>query len=70
MLCTTRNMKEKDLLNNWRRVNVACTRAKRKLLFIGSQLELRKLAIMDQFLDLMEQKDWVYEFDKDDMRNI
>jgi DNA replication ATP-dependent helicase Dna2 len=63
-------MREKDLLNNWRRVNVACTRAKRKLLFVGSEKELRDLAIMDQFLDLMTEKDWIFNFDKHYMKNI
>lgn len=54
VLCSTREMKEKELLSNWRRLNVACTRAKRKLIFVGSVVDLRKIGIMDKLLDLCE----------------
>ena len=36
------------LLRDWRRVNVAFTRAKKKLILIGSELALRSIPIWDE----------------------
>ena len=39
-----------DLLKDWRRTNVAITRAKRKMLLVGSAQTLRASAVFDQLL--------------------
>ena len=36
------------LLRDWRRVNVAFTRAKKKLILVGSELALRSIPIWDE----------------------
>ena len=52
--------KEKsELLENWRRVNVALTRAKKKLIIVGSINELRKVKGLESLLDLILENKWV-----------
>lgn len=48
-----------DLLRDWRRVNVAVTRAKRKLILIGSLMTLKGSLLLQELFDLLELKDWV-----------
>jgi AAA domain len=48
-----------DLLKDWRRVNVAFTRAKKKLVVIGSLSTLQSSPLFSQFLDLLEQHNWI-----------
>lgn len=48
-----------DLLRDWRRVNVAVTRAKRKLILIGSLATLKGSLLLQELFDLLERKDWV-----------
>lgn len=48
-----------DLLRDWRRVNVAVTRAKRKLILIGSLMTLKGSLLLQELFDLLEHKDWV-----------
>lgn len=50
-----------ELLKDWRRINVAFTRAKKKLLVIGSALTLRASEICAGFLDLMAKNGWHYQ---------
>ncbi|GAA5907066.1 hypothetical protein JCM8208_004503 [Rhodotorula glutinis] len=50
-----------DLLKDWRRVNVVLTRAKAKLVLFGSRSTLSHNALMREFLNLVEGKEWVYE---------
>jgi len=48
-----------DLLKDWRRINVALTRARAKLIIIGSRQTLRTDPLLAQFLDLMAAKAWI-----------
>ncbi|KAK8037880.1 hypothetical protein PG994_014647 [Apiospora phragmitis] len=57
-----------DLLKDWRRINVAFTRAKTKLLVVGSRSTLRgsgESEMVSRFVRLMEERDWVYELPAD-----
>ncbi|KYK55055.1 DNA replication factor Dna2 [Drechmeria coniospora] len=52
-----------DLLKDWRRINVAFTRAKSKLLVVGSLNTLKhsgKENMLSQIITLMEERDWIY----------
>lgn len=69
VLCTTRDLKTKDLLQNWKRVNVACTRAKSKLVLVGSEKKLSKLPVMEKFLKLIKENGWMYDFDRDEIED-
>lgn len=48
-----------DLLRDWRRINVAFTRAKSKLIVFGSRQTLHTSALFKSFLDLMASNEWV-----------
>ncbi|KAF9188141.1 Tripartite DNA replication factor [Haplosporangium sp. Z 767] len=48
-----------ELLKDWRRINVAFTRAKTKLVVFGSRQTLQGSPIFERFLKLIEQQDWV-----------
>ena len=50
-----------DLLKDWRRVNVALTRARTKLLVLGSKQTLVSNELLKQFVQLMEAKGWWYD---------
>ena len=50
-----------DLLKDWRRVNVALTRARTKLLIIGSRETLKGNELLQRFVELMETKKWRYD---------
>jgi DNA replication ATP-dependent helicase Dna2 len=57
-----------ELLKDWRRINVAFTRAKTKLLVVGSRETLRgrgageeEEEMVSRFVGLMEEKKWVRE---------
>lgn len=50
-----------DLLRDWRRVNVALTRARTKLLVVGSEATLREgNELLGKFVGLMKQQQWTY----------
>jgi DNA replication ATP-dependent helicase Dna2 len=50
-----------DLLRDWRRVNVAFTRARTKLLVVGSRTTLRDgNELLCKYVRLVEDKGWVY----------
>lgn len=57
-----------DLLKDWRRINVAFTRAKTKLLVVGSRDTLQNCGedeMVSRFVRLMEERDWVYDLPAD-----
>jgi DNA replication ATP-dependent helicase Dna2 len=57
-----------DLLKDWRRINVAFTRAKTKLLVVGSRDTLRGCGdgeMLSRFVRLMEDRHWVFDLAPD-----
>ncbi|KAK2603533.1 DNA replication endonuclease-helicase Dna2 [Conoideocrella luteorostrata] len=61
-----------DLLKDWRRINVAFTRAKTKLLVVGSMNTLKhsgKENMLSRFISLMEERDWIYNLPGDAMES-
>ena len=50
-----------ELLKDWRRVNVALTRARTKLLVLGSKSTLVGNELLRNFIALMQGKDWWYD---------
>ncbi|KAL4743695.1 AAA domain-containing protein [Aspergillus similis] len=59
-----------DLLSDWRRVNVAFTRARTKLLVLGSKNTLRNgNELLGKYVDLVEKRGWVYNLPKNAVEN-
>lgn len=51
-----------ELLKDWRRINVAMTRAKRKMIIIGSKSTVSKGdEVLKKLVDLMERKKWMLD---------
>lgn len=50
-----------ELLKDWRRINVAFTRAKSKLIIIGSQGTLANDFLLNTFLHLVHERGWAYD---------
>lgn len=48
-----------ELLKDWRRLNVAVTRAKHKLLMVGSAATLRRYAPVEKLLSHLQQEDMI-----------
>ncbi|CAO3599551.1 unnamed protein product [Absidia cylindrospora] len=53
------------LLRDWRRLNVAFTRAKSKLILFGSLSTLKHSSLLGNFLNLLEKNQWIYTLPKD-----
>lgn len=61
-----------ELLKDWRRINVAFTRAKTKLLVVGSKSTLQGFGkdesggqeMVSRFVGFMEEKGWIYDLPK------
>ncbi|BGP57825.1 DNA replication endonuclease-helicase Dna2 [Rhodotorula sphaerocarpa] len=49
-----------DLLKDRRRINVCLTRAKAKLIIVGSRTTVSNAPVMRELLDLVSERDWVY----------
>ncbi|KAI5962760.1 dna2 [Candida theae] len=63
IISLVRSNKEKnagDLLKEWRRLNVAVTRAKSKLIIFGSRSTLSTNVTTKTFIDFLESKGWYY----------
>ncbi|KAH0562444.1 hypothetical protein GP486_002869 [Trichoglossum hirsutum] len=50
-----------DLLRDWRRINVALTRARTKLLILGSRETMKGDGLMEKFLKVVEGRGWVFD---------
>jgi DNA replication ATP-dependent helicase Dna2 len=64
MSCVRSNSERKvgDLLRDWRRVNVAFTRARTKMLIVGSKNTLRDGSeLLGRFIRLMDERGWIYD---------
>ena len=48
-----------DLMKDWRRMNVAFTRARSKLIIVGSFKTLQATPSLQEFLNVMESQDWI-----------
>ena len=49
------------LLHDWRRVNVALTRARHKLVLVGSETTLKHIPLLASLLQLLQERAWVVE---------
>lgn len=50
-----------ELLRDWRRINVAITRAKKKLILIGSKKTVVTSDILKNLIELIEKKNWLVD---------
>jgi len=64
---STRNVG--TLLKDWRRINVAFTRAKRKLIIIGSRTTLSYNHLLSAFFSIIDEKGWHIPLPKDAHRH-
>eukprot|EP00955_Chlamydomonas_euryale_P116561 366426-Chlamydomonas_euryale.AAC.25 len=53
------------LLADWQRINVAVTRAKHKLLLLGSATTLRATPLLGALIELVESRGWKVQLPKD-----
>ena len=58
-----------DLLKDWRRINVAVTRARSKLVLFGSKSTLGADALLEKLLGLLEGRRWVLDLPVDAERS-
>ncbi|KAG7845359.1 hypothetical protein KL941_003205 [Ogataea angusta] len=54
-----------ELLREWRRVNVAMTRAKSKLIILGSEKLMKTIPQFEGFMSLVSSHNWVYQLPRD-----
>lgn len=54
-----------DLLKDWRRMNVAFTRARSKLVILGSRRTLRSNLLLERFLRLVDGRGWAVDVPAD-----
>ncbi len=48
-----------DLLTDWRRLNVAISRARNKLVLVGDQATLRAVHMLQEMFRLLRERDWI-----------
>jgi hypothetical protein len=56
------------LLTDRRRINVAFTRARSKLVLFGCARTLKASDVMKEMIELMESRGWVHELDEEELR--
>ncbi|GBG86492.1 hypothetical protein CBR_g41486 [Chara braunii] len=59
-----------SLLADWRRVNVALTRAKKKLIMIGSRMTLSSVPVLCKLIELVDGEGWLMEMPADALQQI
>jgi DNA replication ATP-dependent helicase Dna2 len=62
VLSTVRSMNDRsvgDLLRDWRRVNVALTRSRKKLIITGSLQIMERIPVLSKLRKLLLEKNWV-----------
>ena len=59
-----------ELLKDWRRINVAITRAKHKIIMIGSKETLSFSPVLKRLIALIESKHWLIQGDCSFLDNI
>lgn len=58
------------LLADWRRINVAITRARHKLVLLGSASTLRSIPLFQHLLDLVQERGWYIPLPADSLDAI
>ncbi|KAI9068877.1 Dna2-domain-containing protein [Trametes sanguinea] len=48
-----------ELVKDWRRMNVSFTRARSKLIIVGSRKTLQSAPLLSEFFDLMDNQGWI-----------
>ena len=48
-----------ELVKDWRRMNVSFTRARSKLIIIGSRKTLQQAPLLTEFFELMDDQGWI-----------
>jgi DNA replication ATP-dependent helicase Dna2 len=65
-LCANKQrVKTGDLVKDWRRMNVAFTRARSKLVIFGSRSTLARTSLLESFFQLMEDEGWIVQLPRD-----
>lgn len=61
LLIVSRSRQAGDLLKDRRRINVCLTRAKSKLVIIGSRSTVASAPVMKELLDIIQDRGWIYD---------
>lgn len=59
-----------QLLEDWRRINVAITRAQKKLVMVGSAQTLRQIPLFEELLNIVQGKDWLVRLPADILKSL
>ena len=64
--CTKQTSEKGLLLRDLKRLNVALTRSKKKLILIGAEVFLKDIKPMDKVIELMHKYEWTKEINSFD----